>query len=145
MKFVVATFMTRLAAWVAAQTSLRLSTTPRQLYCPTGVEDAGTADPYSVIRHFPGGSVAWVPVITVPVQVVSRGKVESAAAAQAQLIYEAFSDIQGRPIRMVALDSPETYRILGADVRPPAPLGKNPANNRFEVAFNVDLQAVRIA
>lgn len=138
-------FLDKLAAYMAANAAggaLEYAATPRALWVGQADEKYAAAA-YSTLIPF-GGALPFVPENSIQIQCMSSGKNYEAAMGQAQKLFGALVDANGRPKRMIDISSsPNGYRLLGVNPQHPQVIASDAT--RTQVVFNFEAIAVRTA
>jgi len=148
-------FCRHLVARAAAATpavTIEYLSTPRALFRGVAVE-TGAAETYTVVRITGGAGTNWDPLPRLSLQVMTVAKAGlETALSRAQTLFEALSDSDGHPARMVTINGYKaadntadgTWRLVSIDpLQRPSPIGPD-ANRREQVVFNVDVGVVKL-
>lgn len=141
-------FLHSLATFIAAAVSpaIAYAATPRALWLFRAREPEA-ADPYSVLRIYPGSALFYDPLQFWSVQCETTGQAD-AAITRSQALFATLLAADGTPLHMKVIaatkidgtaDTPASYRLVGVDLlQRPGILGSDD-KGRHRAVFNFDV------
>ena len=145
-------FLHSLVRYISTRASLPYKGTGRALYVHRLVDEAAAAAVKTALVVYPGPGTVWDGLPVVAVQVETIG-VANAALSQAQKVFEALSESDGRPLQGVAINgyamatdaADGTWRLTAVHMlQRPGQVGVLD-DGRARVVFNVEVYFARPA
>jgi hypothetical protein len=100
------TWMVGNAAAFTPAVTLAYASTPRQIWRQQANESA-TADPYAVLRTYPGPPLAWHPLSLMNLQVQTTASQDAGREAGLELAWQLYQTLvasDGKPVRMATIN-----------------------------------------